>query len=427
MEAFFLWLWTSLLKPVFWFQPLFYCLHGWLATEMALWMLFHPYEAQYIPGTRIQLPLTPGILPRGRENLFQSIAHTVTTTLLTEEDIHRQTEKLITEETLVRCIEALLESVERELRNTEQLRQIYRYGDEVLPELLKQTLNNMIEGLDSAQGSKGRAFIERLLENTLPAIQLNYTQAEFLTDALFNTLMTPPYLRQMLVEGLSEGNILMIEKGISSGIGGVKGVLVKLMGLDKTLMQLRDFCQDKPEESEQRITEMLDKLEVRERLAERISRFSFEELSPETRSAVLGYTVSMLSETLVDNRVEILATLESWSSRASRAVISQFLQLNVKTWLNEKRPDLKLQIARFLNRYLHRELELTITRLLPVLGIGTMIVDKLEQFSNEQLEQMIYGICHRELRWLAFLGAFLGFWLGLVSNILNYWLQGAPH
>jgi uncharacterized membrane protein YheB (UPF0754 family) len=423
MEAFFIWLFHSVLRPVFWFQPAFYAVHGWLATEMALWMLFHPYEAKYVPGTRLRLPFTPGILPRGRENLFQSIADTVTTTLLTEEDIRKQAEKLITEENLVAVIEAVLNSVERELHSTEQIRRIYRYGETVVPDLLQQTFNSVLGSMESGKTSKTRTLMMDVLGQLLPTLQLNYHQAEFLTDALFNTLLTPAYIRHMLVEGLSEGNILLIEKGISTQIGGVKGILVRFMGVEKTLTQLRDFCKAQPEDAEARITEFLDKLEVRERLAERVSQFSFAELQPETRDALLGYTVALLTETISDNRAEIQDTLAKWSGIASRMVINRVMQINLKSWLNEKRPDLKKELARFLNRYLHRELALMIRGILPALGIGAMIVDKLGQFTNAQLEHMIYGICKRELRWLAFLGAFLGFWLGLVSNVINYWLQ----
>src|SRR5258708_37953630 len=94
------WFLQDLTRPIFWAQPVFYSFHGWLATEMALWMLFHPYEPKYIPGTQIQLPFTPGIFPRGHHKLSVSIANTITDILLTREDIQNQAQKLITEENI---------------------------------------------------------------------------------------------------------------------------------------------------------------------------------------------------------------------------------------------------------------------------------------------------------------------------------------
>ncbi len=422
MESFFLWLFHHVGRPVFWFQPCFYALHGWLATEMAIWMLFHPYEAKFIPGTHIQLPLTPGIMPRGRANLSHSIADTVTRTLLTETDLHQQAEKLITEENLVRGIEAVLDSIERELRNTEQIRSLYRYGEEVIPDLLSQLATGFIDRLESERGEKLRGLLQPLFTQGLSNARIDYQQAEFMTDLLFSTLLTPPYLRKMVTDGLTEGNILLIERGISQQVGGVKGFLTRFMGIDETLHKLKAFFESQPAEAEAQITEMLDRLEIRERLAERISNFSFADLQTETQNAVIGYAVDLLSETLSDHRAEITQAIASWSGTGSRIIINRLLQLNLKQWLNEKRPDLKRELARFLNRYLHRELELMIGRILPVLNIGQMIVEKLDQFSNAQLEEMIYGICRRELRWLAFLGAFLGFWIGLSSVLMAYWL-----
>lgn len=437
MDAFFSWLFHSSLTPAFWFQPLFYSVHGWLATEMALWMLFHPYQPIYLPGTKLQLPFTPGILPRGRQNLFQSIADTVTQTLLTEADIQRQAEALVTEENILHCIDAALDSLERELRNREQIRGLYRYGDEVLPALFQQAVSRFLDAVESSGVSADRkrqdvsvAIRERLVDGVaavLPKLRLNYHQAEFFTDALFNTLLTPAYLRHMLVESLTESNILLVEKTLSTQIGGVKGFLVRFMGVEQTLAQLKTFCQEQPEEAEKRLTECLDRLEVRERLTERISRFSFADLPEETRLALMGYLGALMRETVSDHRADLERALASWSGQLSRLLVNRVLQLDVKRWLNESHPSLKPSVAVFIKRYLNRELALIIGNLLPVLGIGCMIVEKLEQFTNAQLEQMIYGICRRELRWLAFLGAFLGFWLGLMSNIINFWLQASPH
>lgn len=422
MEAFFVWLLNSVFKPVFWFQPCFYALHGWLATEMALWMLFHPYEAKLLPGTRIPLPFTPGIFPRGRDNLFRSIARTVTDTLLTESDIQQQAEKLISEEALIRWIEALLDSIEREMRNTEQIRRIYRYGEEVLPDLLSGFVDGMIVRLEQERGGKSAAMLSEWIGQGLTQVRLNYQQAEFMTDVLFSTLLTPSYIRKLVTEGLTEGNILVIEKTVSQQMGGIKGFLVRFMGVEQMLTGLREHFRNEPDISERQITEILDRLEVRERLAERIARFSFADLPVETQVAVQQYLATLSTELLVDHHVEIRQAVAKWSQTGSRAVINRALQMNFKRWLNEKRPDVKREVARFLDRYLRRELGVMINRILPVLNIGQMIVEKLDQFSNEQLESLIYGLCRRELRWLAFLGAFLGFWLGLVSNLIHYFL-----
>ena len=74
--------------------PILYFAHGYLATWMAVAMLFHPYDAYFVPGTKIQIPLTPGIFPKRRAKLAQAVASTVTETLLTPKDIKDQVERL---------------------------------------------------------------------------------------------------------------------------------------------------------------------------------------------------------------------------------------------------------------------------------------------------------------------------------------------
>jgi len=390
---------------------------------MAIWLLFHPYQAKFIPGTRLQLPLTPGILPRGRANLTQSIADTVTTTLLTEADLQQQAEKLLTEENLTCCLDAIVDSIEREMQNKEQVRHLYRYGAEVVPEMLAQLANGLIDRLEGGSTKKINGFIEQLLAQGLGSCHLTYPHAELMTDMLFSTLLTPEAIRHMLVEGLTDRNIQRIETQVSSRVGGLKGILVRFMGLSQTLSHLRDFCAQHPQEAEAQITEVLDRMEVQERLAERISNFSFSKLPEENREAITAYLGSLLRETLVDQRGDITGLISEWSGAASRLLINQLLQINIKVWLNEKHPALKSEIIHFVARYLNRERNILLARALPALNIGQMIVEKLDQFSNAELEHMIYGICRRELRWLAILGAFLGFWLGLISNLINFWLQ----
>jgi hypothetical protein len=289
--------------------------------------------------------------------------------------------------------------------------------------MLTQCVAGLITNLEEEKAGKLQKSLKALLSQGLSKLKIGYHQAEFMTDVLFNTLLTPPYLRQIVVEGLTDTNIVRIEQGVVQQLGGIKGFIVRLMGLDKTLTKLRDFFESHPAEAEAQITDILDRIEIRERIAERINNFAFDDFSDETQSAVLDYMASIAIETLSDNRAEITQAISSWSGTGSRLLINRLLQINLKDWLNNKRPDLKLELARFFNRYLHRELELMISRILPVINIGQMILEKLDQFSNEQLEQIIYGICRRELRWLTYLGMFLGFWLGLVSNLINFLLQ----
>src|SRR3989338_8921118 len=93
--------------------------HGWIATWMALSMLFHPYEPKYIFGWKI--PFTPGIFPARRSKLSQAVASTITDTLLTTTDIKVQVETLLTEQNILAAIDGLINVVLIEFRDITKL------------------------------------------------------------------------------------------------------------------------------------------------------------------------------------------------------------------------------------------------------------------------------------------------------------------
>ena len=64
-------------------------------------------------------------------------------------------------------------------------------------------------------------------------------------------------------------------------------------------------------------------------------------------------------------------------------------------------------------------IEENIDSILRLVNIERIVVDKVSSFDAEELEQMIFGIMHRELRAIVYLGALLGFLLGFV-NILFF-------
>src|SRR6059036_2104199 len=60
-------------------------LSGGITNAVAVWMLFHPYEARGVGYFKLQ-----GAIPKNRARLAKSIGKTVGQRLLTEEDLARQ-------------------------------------------------------------------------------------------------------------------------------------------------------------------------------------------------------------------------------------------------------------------------------------------------------------------------------------------------
>src|ERR1700733_13645604 len=104
------------------FPPVMYGIHGFVATWMAILMLFHPYKPWTIFGW--QLPLTPGIFPKRQGKLAQAVAATITETLLTTGDIKAQAELLITEQNLYASVDIFIDTVLHEFRDTSKLHRL---------------------------------------------------------------------------------------------------------------------------------------------------------------------------------------------------------------------------------------------------------------------------------------------------------------
>lgn len=418
---FFDWLTRSIFHPIFWFQPLFYSVHGWLATEMALWMLFRPYEPKFIPCTGVQLPFTPGIFPRGRHKLSVSIANTITEILLTREDIKKQAEKLITEESIYKTLDALSDSIGSELRDIIHIRRIYRYVDSLMPPLLEKLVNDYITGLEQGKNRHFPAFINRLFNEALPHLALNESQAEFLAQAFFTHIMPPANIRIALIDLGTDETARFVEESLRQRIGGLQGLILRFVDVQKAFTQFRQFLIQNPQEADEIIATVTERLELREKLKHLIVKFSPHQLPIETLEEGKAYLVEAGTRLFIRHRGEIVQGICSLSEEATHSITTSLVHLDYSRIAEEWLPGFKRDLARFIDTYLHKELENLLSKALPAISLNTVIVEKIDQFSARQLEETIQRICHRELRWLAFLGAFLGFWLGLLSNVISYW------
>jgi uncharacterized membrane protein YheB (UPF0754 family) len=404
---------TPLANPWFWFQPLFYSLHGWIATEMALWMLFHPYEPIFIPFTNVQLPFTPGIFPRGRKKLSVSIANTITDLLLTEQDIRKQADRLVTEENIYNVIDSLSGSIYRELQDVGHLRRVYRYMEDVLPTLSDSVVNKLAVDLaDETKESEVLSLLGQLVSHILSKIQISHSQAESLARLILNDLLPPDAMRLLLIRLLSEENTYRIQQAVKKRTGGWQGVILRFFDLQGVLLKARDFMQAEPETACLLLEELSQELKLPDKLAEVIMTLPMHRL--EVAHMPL---VDILRHGLIQHQELVAQVLAQFSREATQALTTHLLRMDVpwQRWL----PSFKRDVAHFIYTYLHRELAHLIGKALPAISLNTVIIDKIDQFSAKELEETIQRICRKELRTLAYLGAFLGFWLGLVANLIS--------
>jgi uncharacterized membrane protein YheB (UPF0754 family) len=402
------------------FPPLFYAFHGWIATKMAIWALFHPYEPWYVPGTKWQIPCTPGIFPKRRAKLAQAVAATVTDTLLTTQDIKLQAETLVTEQNLYLAIDAFVDSVLKEFRDTTKLHRLAQDVAELSPTLLSHLVTSIVDGVEKGQEQRIANVVEKIFDQIILSTHISLPQAKVISQKLLESVLTPAKIREVLIAVLSVQNIKAVDESIQAHASGPYKLLARLIGVKRLCYEWRNFFERHPEEAQQVISDLVGRFGLEDQLAQQIASFDLRSMPLNSIAQLKSTLVSFVKTFMLEHRQDILEMVEKIDNEAMGTVRAAIVQFNPDSiphyWLQRCKKDLAL----FFYAYLERELGALLEKAIPALGMYGLIARKIDLFSPQELEKLINRLCEQELRWLAWLGGFIGGWLGLVQVCVNY-------
>lgn len=240
----------------------------------------------------------------------------------------------MTPDQINRLLKSTLMATRSELRRPENLKKLYRFGDQVLPNLLTGVVQSgserLIGELEGGRSQALRDITQVIYARMLPGLKPDYTLAQKSVDVVFATLFTPATLREILIEGLSDDNTKRLEHYLYNETTGLQSLLVRFVDVQKYLTQVRVYLLDHPTRAEGKILSFLDDLEVRERLAEKLEQYDWGNLTPDTKEAIAQFIDRCLIDTLLDHGTELTAVVTSWSPDVSR-MITRFLVEN--DWL----------------------------------------------------------------------------------------------
>lgn len=401
------------------FPPLFYALHGWFATAMAIWALFHPYHAWYFPFTRWQIPCTPGIFPKRRSTLAQAVASTITDTLLTTDDIKGQAQTLVTEDNVYLAVDGFVEACLKEFRNISQLHRLASDISEFSPMILHQLVLSIIDGVERGSDRRIGGMLEKVFDQLVLSVRISGEQADELSRHIMDSIVTPDNVRQLFISLLSPQNINALDEAIQKHASGPYRLLARIIGVKRVCYESRNFMEKEPAESLKLIVDLLKRFEIREQLAAKISQISLRSMPLEQINAWRDSFVSFCLAFLVEHRQDILLSVERIQGEAVGTVQNAIIRFNPSAISPSILDKAKRDVSKFLYSYLHREMGELLERAIPALGVHGLIAHKINEFSPQKLEEVIKRICREELKWLEFLGGFIGFWLGLVQVFLN--------
>jgi uncharacterized membrane protein YheB (UPF0754 family) len=419
------WHFNSLLSDsnsIFWHiivPPLLGGIHGFAATWMAVWFLFRPYEAKFIPGTRIQLPLTPGIFQKRRSKLSQAVAATVTETLLTTADIRAKVETLLTESNIYLAVDLFIESVLIEFRDITKLHKIASDLAELSPTLLHHLLASTIDSIETGKGHRLAAIINKIFDELLLPARITPEQSLAISNFLMDTVITPAKVRSMLLILLSPQNINSLDDSIQTHAGTAYRILARLIGVKRVCSECRNFLEKEVDESQRVLGELIKRFRLQEQITQQIANFDLRSLPLQTVSRCRENLVIFVESFLLTYRNDLLQTVSKMETEAMstvRAAIIQFNPTSVSpTWINRVKQDL----ANFSYMYLKRELGVLLEKAIPALGMYSLISQKIDLFTSEQIESVVKRICSQELFWLEIFGGIIGFFYGILQILVN--------
>lgn len=371
-------------------KPLMGGVIGYTTNYLAIKMLFRPHTAKYIGKFRV--PFTPGLIPKERERIANSLGETVGNKLLTEEVI-------LNELANERVIQSLKDYVIKEL-----------IGDRIRPE----------------------RFISQFFQET----ELN--------EWLFSISVT-------LTEELAGSNQLpdLVDRGIKQVFQ--YDMTIAAMMSPEANEKIRGIIQSKGKVVSEAVVSFLQKEEIQNRMKEMLSKLISEKLGFAAMFIQAESIVKMINEHLNDylkkeeNHEKVAKLLTGMYDELGNKKISQILSpteydevveeightLHIRVQELVRSQEMKQMIVELLKKLLNKEIRIPeeiaqkidraiegiylkfVRNHLPLFlqefNVSNIVKGEINAFSVEEVENLIFQIVDKELNAITWLGALLGF------------------
>lgn len=388
---------------------------GYFTNDIAIKMLFRPYQPLYVGKQR--LPFTPGLIPRNQGNLAKRVANTIMGSLLTPQELQKIARRLLEPERVKGAISWLLKSSLQQVGQNKQEKSAQVLGN-VLRDLFSESLPRLIKVLSRREDFL-EAQINQIFDQVLIDFQFTDNQAKQLSDWLVDVVLPPNRLRLIIIDLLTDRNIQVIDETFREKSSGTYWVVANLFGLRNTLNRLRAFCLDEKETANMRIEELVLTLEIRTRLRDWLKSLSLQNL-PVSTVRQLRKSVREAVQTYLQNKgATLLQSLGSSIDWEDVAVLI-IKRLQSSESVDQSLEVISEELSLILERYLEEELETIVTKVIPILSIDEVIINRVNATTPEQLETTVNSIVKNELQAIVNLGGILGFLVGSLQAVYFY-------
>jgi uncharacterized membrane protein YheB (UPF0754 family) len=386
---------------------------GYFTNDLAITMLFRPYQAIKIGN--LVLPFTPGLIPANQERLAQRIADAILGSLLTPEELQKLTRRLLQTERVQSAIRWLLQLSLDQVQSASEQRSA-QVLSHILQDLLGESLPRLIK-----VWSRREDFLEvqlnQIFDQVLLELKLNQDQSAKVADWLIEVILPPDRLRQALIDFLTDRNIQIIDEGFRAKTSGTYWVVANLFGARNALLRLRDFCIEEKEVCNLRLAELSESLGGRQRLMEGLQNLTLQSLPVVTVRQLRKVFRENLRMYLQTQGLELVQGM-SQSINWEHLAMTILNRLRYSTVVTASLEVVSQELALILERYLERDLELIVNKAIPILDLDQLIVERVKATSAQELEAAIQGIVKTELQAIVNLGGILGLLIGLIQSLL---------
>lgn len=397
---------------------------GYFTNWLAIKMLFRPYtkKSLSLPGfkSKIDLPFTPGLFPKEQAKLAAKVANTVTSKLLTPEDIRKITVKVVTPENIDHAVDVVVDSILKEFQNIRKLRDISEEISHLVSTFLRQSVPGIIE--DSTKKSPLiKDLLQKTFDNLILKMYIPEDTAYSITDSIFKYIATPNTIRNWFIDILTNNNIENFNKLVQQNTKGGYFVLSRIVTAKSALENVRDFFKGDPESANETIQDTIDKLELKRKLAVALSKLSFQNMPYSTVEMLREYFIELFLQYILDNSKNMAEKFTT--EEMTKILTDRILQFDTTKFNANTLTTIKKEIASFISRYLERELGNLVEQAIPHLGIENVITSKVANFSPKRIEEIIIDISKRELIGIQRIGGALGFLIGCINSGINILLN----
>ncbi|HDR7531598.1 DUF445 family protein [Bacillus sp. AY1-10] len=361
---------------------------GGFTNHLAIKMLFRPHRPMYIG--KFQVPFTPGLIPKRRDELAVQLGKMVVEHLLTPEGIGK---KLTNEEFQKGLIHWAQVEVDKVITNEQSLRHMLGKWD------VAHVEKEATEKIEQVITEKIQAFLEEYytytweqalphsvhekIENAIPNVS-----AFILKRAIhfFESEEGKSRLSRMIDDFFASRGALLNLVGMFLGnvsvVDRVQPEVIKFLGQDGTKQLLTDVLQKEWEKLKGRDVKEVETFVEKEMIASSIlSAVKVEE----TVGKFLNQSVQQVCEPVRETIIEKVVPGAVTKGLEWRAE-------NVESILNN-------------------------------LHLAEIVQQEVSTFSTERLEDLVLSITKNELKMITYLGALLGGMIGIVQGLLLLFLK----